>query len=255
VIPPTTFVSNPLSTSTTSELSEASIRVDLAAAFHFAVAHDLHEGIANHFSALLPDNQHFLINIYGLHFSEVTPDNLVVCDFEGRVVRGDGAPAASAKHIHAPIHRLLPQARVLLHTHQPHATALTMLQGGRLEHALQSTARFYGRDVYDTEYDGVALSDTVGERMANLISHNEIVFLGNHGVMTLGPTVARAYDDLYFLERVAKTQLLAASSGRPLALLSEPMLEATSRQSTYERLNLGYAENHFAALKRLHGFA
>jgi ribulose-5-phosphate 4-epimerase/fuculose-1-phosphate aldolase len=234
--------------------SEDELRSDLAAAFHFAVSHDLHEGIANHFSALLPDNQHFLINIYGLHFSEVTPDNLVVCDFDGNVVRGTGAPAASAKHIHAPIHRLLPQARVLLHTHQPHATALTMVRGGQLSMSLQATARFFGRDVYDTDYDGVALTDSVGERMAKVIGSNEIVFLGNHGVMTLGPTVARAYDDLYFLERAAKTQILAMSTGLPLADLSDEMAAETCRQSTYERLDLGYAENHFAALKRLHGF-
>jgi ribulose-5-phosphate 4-epimerase/fuculose-1-phosphate aldolase len=233
---------------------EDELRSDLAAAFHFAVTHELHEGIANHFSALLPDNQHFLINVYGLHFSEVTPSNLVVCDFDGRVVRGSGAPAASAKHIHAPIHRLLPQARVLLHTHQPHATALTMLQGGRLSMSLQATTRFYGRDVYDTAYDGVALADSVGERMAKVIGTNEIVFLGNHGVITLGPTVARAYDDLYFLERAARTQILAMSTGLALAELSDEMAAETCRQSTYERLDLGYAENHFAALKRLHGF-
>jgi ribulose-5-phosphate 4-epimerase/fuculose-1-phosphate aldolase len=236
----------------TIDATEEELREDLAAAFRFSVEHDLHEGIANHFSALLPDNQHFLINIYGLHFAEITPGNLVVCDFDGNVVRGQGAPAASAKHIHSPIHRLLPQARVLLHTHQPYSTALTMLKGGRLEPALQATARFYGRDVYDTDYDGVALSDNVGERMAKLIGDNEIVFLGNHGVITLGPTVARAYDDLYFLERAAKTQIIAMSSGLPLALLSDEMMQQTSRQSTYERLDLGYAANHFAALKRLH---
>lgn len=232
--------------------SEEELRIDLAAAFRFAVEHDLHEGIANHFSALLPGDEHFLINIYGLHFSEVTPANLVVCDMNGQVVRGSGAPAASAKHIHAPIHRLLPQARVLLHTHQPHATALTMVKGGRIEMALQAAARFYGRDVYDTEYDGVALDDSVGERMAKMIGAHEIVFLGNHGVITVGPSVARAYDDLYFLERVAKTQILAMSTGLPLAVMPADVLEQTYRQSEFERINLGYAENHFSALKRLH---
>jgi ribulose-5-phosphate 4-epimerase/fuculose-1-phosphate aldolase len=231
--------------------TEEELRIDLAAAFHLAVHHDLHESIANHFSVLLPDDNHFLVNPYGLHFSEVTASNLVVCDMDGHVVRGNGAPAASAKHIHAPIHRLLPQARVILHTHQPHATALTMVQGGRIEMALQAAVRFYGRDVYDTEYDGVALSDSVGERMAKMIGDNEIVFLGNHGVITVGPTVGRAYDDLYFLEKVAKTQILAQSTGLPLAIMSNELLEQTCRQSEYERLDLGYAENHFAALKRL----
>jgi len=115
------------------------LRVDLAAAFHLAVAYNLHEGIANHFSAVLPDGKHFLVNPFGLHFSEITASNLIVCDFDGKVVRGDGAHAASARHIHAPIHRLAPRAKVLLHTHQPYATALTMLSGGRLEWALHTT--------------------------------------------------------------------------------------------------------------------
>ncbi len=233
------------------EVTEEEIRIDLAAAFHLAVEHDLHEGIANHFSALLPDDTHFLINAYGLHFAEVTASNLLVCDMDGVVVRGNGAPAASAKHIHAPIHRLVPQARVLLHTHQPYATAITMVRGGRIEMAVQSAARFYGRDVYDTDYDGVALNDSVGERMAKMIGEHELIFLGNHGVMTVGPTVARAFDDLYYLERVAKTQAIAQSSGLPLTKMDADLLATTAEQSKYERLDLGYAENHFLALKRL----
>ena len=231
--------------------TEWNLRVDLAAAFHLAVANNLHEAIANHFSALLPDNQHFLVNPFGLHFSEITASNLIVCDFDGKVVQGDGAPSPSAHHIHAPIHRLVPRARVLLHTHQPYATALTMITGGRLEWALQTTCRFYGRVGYDTDYDGVALSDTVGERMAKTLGEFEVLFLGNHGVMTAAPTVAQAFDDLYFVERVAQTQILAMSSGRPLTLLAPELIEQVAAQTRYERLELGYIERHFEAQKRL----
>jgi ribulose-5-phosphate 4-epimerase/fuculose-1-phosphate aldolase len=232
-------------------VDEWRLRIDLAAAFHLAVANDLHEGIANHFSAVLPDGKHFLVNPFGLHFLEVTASNLLVCDLDGNVVRGDGEPAASARHIHAPIHRLVPRARVLLHTHQPHATALSMVAGGRLEWALHTTCRFYGRIVYDTDYDGVALADSVGERMAGIIGEAEVLFLGNHGVMTAAPTVAQAFDDLYFVERAAKTQLLAMASGRPLALLAPGLVEQVAAQTRYERFELGYVERHFAAQKRL----
>ncbi len=235
------------------QVSEAewALRVDLAAAFHLAVANDLHEGIANHFSAVLPGQRYFLVNPFGLHFSEITASNLIVCDFDGRVVRGDGAPAASAHHIHAPIHRLAPRAQVLLHTHQPYATALTMISGGRLEWALHTTCRFYGRVAYDTDYDGVALSDSVGERMAGILGDAELLFLGNHGVMTAAPTVAQAFDDLYFVERAAQTQLLAMSAGRPLALLAPEMIEQVAAQTRHERFELGYIDRHFAAQKRL----
>ncbi|WP_235281921.1 aldolase [Methyloterricola oryzae] len=231
--------------------SEWNLRVDLAAAFHLAVKYELHEGIANHFSAMLPDGQHFLVNPFGLHFAELTASNLIVCDLQGRVTRGEGAPAASAHHIHAPIHRLVPRARVLLHTHQPHATAISMIAEGRLEWALHTSCRFHGRVAYDRDYDGVALADTVGERMAAVLGDAEVLFLGNHGVMTVAPTVAQAFDDLYFLERAAQTQLLAMSSGQPLAMLDEDLIQQVAAQTRYERFELGYIERHFAAQKRL----
>jgi ribulose-5-phosphate 4-epimerase/fuculose-1-phosphate aldolase len=231
--------------------AEWNLRLDLAAAFHLAVAYNLHESIANHFSAVLPDGHHFLVNPFGLHFSEINASNLIVCDFEGNVIRGDGEPAASAHHIHAPIHRLVPRARVLMHTHQPYATALTMIEGGRLEWALHTACRFYGRVAYDTDYDGVALSDSVGERMAGILGDAEVLFLGNHGVMTAASTVAQAFDDLYFLERVAQTQLLAMSSGRPLRQLAPELIRQVADQMRHERFDLGYIEHHFAAQKRL----
>jgi ribulose-5-phosphate 4-epimerase/fuculose-1-phosphate aldolase len=231
--------------------TEWNLRVDLAAAFHLAVANNLHEAIANHFSAVLPDGQHFLVNPFGLHFSEITASNLIVCDFDGKVVRGDGEPSASAHHIHAPIHRLVPRARVLLHTHQPYATALTMIAGGRLEWALHTTCRFYGRVAYDNDYDGVALSDTVGERMAKILGDADVLFLGNHGVITAAQTVAQAFDDLYFVERAAQTQILAMSTGQPLARLASELIEQVAAQTRYERFELGYIERHFAAQKRL----
>lgn len=231
--------------------AERELRVDLAAAFHLAVAYQLHEGIANHFSALLPDGKHFLVNPFGLHFSEITASNLIVCDLDGRVVSGEGEPSASAHHIHAPLHRLVPRARVLLHTHQPYATALTMLAGGRLEWALHTTCRFYGRVAYDTDYDGVALADSVGERMAGVLGEADVLFLGNHGIITGAPTVAQAFDDLYFVERAAQTQILAMSSGRPLALLDDGFAQQVAAQFHHERFELGYIECHFAAQKRL----
>ncbi|MEY2679985.1 MAG: hypothetical protein RL661_216 [Pseudomonadota bacterium] len=230
---------------------EGQLRNDLAAAFHLAVKYDLHEGIANHFSALLPDGQHFLVNPFGLHFSEISASNLIVCDFEGRVVRGEGEPSASAHHIHAPVHRLVPRARVLLHTHQPHATALTMIEGGRLEWSLQSTCRFYGRVAYDTDYDGLASSDSVGERMARIIGDAEVLFLGSHGVMTAAPSIAQAFDDLYFLERVAQTQLLAMATGRPRVSLAPELIRQVADQMHHERFVLGYINRHFEAQKRL----
>lgn len=231
--------------------AERRLREDLAAAFHMAVANNLHEAIANHFSAVLPDQPHFLVNPFGLHFLEITASNLIVCDFDGKVVRGEGEPSPSAHHIHAPIHRLVPRARVLMHTHQPYSTALTMIAGGRIEWALQTACRFYGRVAYDNDYDGVALSDTVGEQMASILGDADVLFLGNHGVITAAPTVAQAFDDLYFIERVAQTQVLAMSTGRALTQLGSEIIEKVAAQTRYERFELAYIERHFEAQKRL----
>ncbi len=230
---------------------EQALRCDLAASFHMAVKFNLHEGIANHFSVVLPDSQHYLVNPLGLHFSEIKASNLIVCDFNGDVVKGEGIPSPAAKNIHSPIHRLVPKASVIMHTHQPYATALTMLENGHLEFALQTTCRFYDRVAYDSDYDGVALSDSVGERMAQLIGNADVLFLGNHGLVTLAPTIAQAFDDLYFIERIAETQLLAMSSGQPLKKLSDKIIQKVARQTHYERFEMGYIDIHFNALKRV----
>jgi len=71
----------------------------------------------------------FLVNPYGLAFAEVTASSLLICDFEGRVVLGEGRPEATAFFIHAQLHRLNPRATAAFHTHMPNATALCMLEG------------------------------------------------------------------------------------------------------------------------------
>ena len=126
-----------------------------------------------------------------------------------------------------------------------------MISGGRLEWALHTSCRFYGRVAYDTDYDGVALSDTVGERLAQILDDADVLFLGNHGIITAAPTVAQAFDDLYFVERAAQTQILAMSTGQPLVRLASELIEQVAAQTRYERFELGYIERHFAAQKRL----
>lgn len=231
--------------------SEDRLRADLAAAFRMAARENLHEGIANHFSAMLPDGGHFLINPFGLHFDEVTASSLIVCDLHGEVVRGNGEPSAAARNIHAPIHRELPRAKAVFHTHQPWSTALTMVGEGTLEMALQSSVRFYGRIAYDRGYDGVALDPRVGTRVARTVGDAEVLFMGNHGVLTVAPSIAQAWDDLYFLERCSQTQVLAMSTGRPLAVLDHDTIESAHAQTVFERIELDYIGKHFAAQKRL----
>jgi ribulose-5-phosphate 4-epimerase/fuculose-1-phosphate aldolase len=84
-----------------------------------------------------------------------------------------------------------------------------------------------------------------------MLGEAELMFMGNHGVITAAMTVPQAFDDLYFVERAAQTQIHAMSTGRPLVQLDQKMVEQVAAQTHYERFELGYIERHFAAQKRL----
>ncbi len=199
-------------------------KIDLAAAHRLAVLHELEEGIDNHFTVTVPGHDdRFLILPFGLHWSEARASDMVVFDEAGNTLEGDGVVELSAQCIHAPIHRIA-GARVVLHTHQTWALALNMLKDNRLVPASQTAAFFHGCVAYDDTYAGTADSLEEGERLAHLIGDKSIVFMKNHGVLVVGDTVARAYKRLYFLERVCRAQVLAMSTGKPLAPLADEIV-------------------------------
>src|SRR5690606_35602823 len=132
------------------------IRIDLAAAYRMAARQGLNEGICNHFTMMVPGTEdRFLLIPYGLHWSEVTASSLIEVDFAGNVIEGEGEAEATAFCIHAPIHRARPDAVCLLHTHMPHATALSLLEDFRFPFVSQNELGFYGRIAYDEEYAGL----------------------------------------------------------------------------------------------------
>src|SRR5690242_21240936 len=121
---------------------EQEARIDLAAAFRLAVRMDLHEGVCNHFSVMLGRDR-FLLNAYGLHWSEVTASNLLGLDAAGKILEGEGQVEKTAFYIHSRIHLAHPRAKCVLHTHMPYATCLTLLAEGRLEMVEQNALRFH----------------------------------------------------------------------------------------------------------------
>lgn len=206
-------------------------RLDLAACFRMAARLGLAEGICNHFSAVVPGRDDLmLVNPYGFAFAEVTASSLVICDFQGRVVAGAGVPEATAFHIHARLHLRHPRARAAFHTHMPNATALAMLDGPPLVWAGQTALKFHGRTLVDEDYNGLALDAAEGDRIAGTLGDADIVFMRNHGVLVVGPGIAEAWDDLYYLERAAEAQRLAMSTGRPLRPVPEAVARATAAQ-------------------------
>ena len=112
----------------------------------------------------------------------------------------------------------------------PYATALSMTEGDPLIFAGQTALKFYGRTAVDRDYNGLALDHREGERIANAIGDADIVFMTHHGVMVVGPTIAEAWDDLYYLERAAEVQLLAMSTGRQIVPVKPEIAEAAYRQ-------------------------
>jgi len=209
-------------------------KVQLAAAHRLATIHDLEEGIDNHFTVTVPGyTDRFLILPFGFHWSEACASHMVQFDETGRTLEGEGIVELSAYCIHAPIHRIA-GARVVMHTHQTWAVALNMLKDNRLLAANQ-TAAFMAKDIaYDDHYAGTADTLDEGQRLAALMGDKPIVFMKNHGVLVTGETVAQAYRRLYTLERVCRTQILALSTGKPLEVLSEEIVDAVLAPAALE---------------------
>src|SRR3954464_8749285 len=233
---------------TTSALEQAA-RVDLAAAFRLAVRLDLHEGVCNHFSFMLPDGKRFLLNAYGMHWSEVSASNLLALDAQGRVLSGAGEYEKTAFYIHARIHLANAHAACVLHTHMPHATALTLLEDGRLEMVEQNALRFDDDIAYDDTYNGLVVDSTEGDRLARVLGAKRVMFLANHGVIVVGPSIAEAFDSLYYLERACRLQVLARSTGGKLRPVRPEVVRETYRMILADTPK--YAGAHFTALKRI----
>jgi len=226
-------------------------RVDLAACFRAAARLGMNEGVCNHLSAVVPGHDDlFLVNPDGWGFGEITASRLLICDYEGNVVAGVGVPEPTAFFIHARVHLRVPRAKAAFHTHMPNATALAMLEGPPFSYALQTSLRFQNRMAIDEHYNGVALSTEEGDRIASTIGDADIVFMKNHGVMVVAPTIHKAWDDLFYLERAAQAEILALSTGRKLAALPQSMIDQTLAQIRANAGNRRSARLHLDSVKR-----
>jgi ribulose-5-phosphate 4-epimerase/fuculose-1-phosphate aldolase len=209
----------------------AAARDDLAAAFRIAAAHGLNEGIDNHFSLAVPGRDDlFLLNRYGPHWSEMTPDDILVLDLDGTVVDGRGEWETTAFMIHRGCHRARPDARAVFHTHQPYATALAMTVDGLDTRVHQNSTYFHER-ITRLEFGGLAHDGSEGDRIAGAVTDGaKVVMLDSHGVIAIGTDCADAWFTLYFVERAAQVQVLAASTGSPLIRMRDEVARRTRDQ-------------------------
>ncbi len=224
-------------------------RVALAATFRWATRLGFHEGICNHFSLMIPGRDDlFLINAHGAHWSQITAGSLMLLDSEGKIVDGEGRVEDTALYIHWRVHWALPHARCVLHTHMPYATALTSLEDQRLHMINQNCVRFHDRIVYDDAYNGLALDNDEGDRIATALGDRGVMFMGNHGILVVGRTLANAWDDLYYLERACKNQVLAMSTGLPLREIPTQLVQAAKNQILGDG---AYGESHLSAIQQV----
>lgn len=224
------------------------LRRDLAAAFRLCHKFGWSESVGNHFSAAVSaDGRQFLLNPRWQHFATIRASDLLLLDADDDgVMHRPNPPDPSAWAVHGGLHRALPEARVILHCHSPYATALACLKDPTLLPLDNNTARFFGRIGYSLDFGGISDSDDEIAHLAAAMAGKTALVMGNHGISIAGETVADAFEDLYFFEKAAQTQLLALASGKPLAVLSDDVARNTAEGWSPYR---GMASRHFEYLK------
>jgi ribulose-5-phosphate 4-epimerase/fuculose-1-phosphate aldolase len=199
-------------------------RCDLAAAFRWTARLNMHEAVANHFSlAVDDDGTRFLMNPNQVHFSRIRASDLLLIDAKDpETMNRPDAPDPTAWGLHGSIHRNVPHARCVMHVHSIHATVLASLADSLLPPIDQNSAMFFGRQVVDENYGGLAFEEE-GERCSRLLSDpkTQVMVMGNHGILVIGNTVAEAFNRMYYFERAAETYIKALWTGRPLRRLSD----------------------------------
>lgn len=209
---------------------ERRMRIDLAACYRLIALNGLDDLLATHISARVPGREeHFLINPYGLLFSQVTASSLVKVDLAGNIVSPSPwgiNPAGFV--IHSAIHGARPDVVCIIHTHTVAGMAVACLSEGLLPIS-QKSLRFYNRIAYH-DYEGK--SDDLDERarLVRDLGDRNAMILRNHGLLMCGATIGRAYHGMLNLEKSCKVQLAAMQSGGRLIQLSPAVQEHAARQ-------------------------
>ncbi|KQP12232.1 aldolase [Pseudorhodoferax sp. Leaf267] len=211
--------------------AERQVREDLAAAYRLVALYGMDDSIYTHISARVPgtDDQ-FLINPFGMLFRDITASSLVKIDLQGRLVEPsawDVNPAGFT--IHSAVHAARHDAVCVLHTHTVAGVAVSSLAGG-LAPCNQWALQFHQRVAYH-DYEGIALNRAERERLvADLGPEHRAMILRNHGLVTLGRSVAEAFILMHNLERACRVQVAVQSTGQPTYPVPEEVCELTAQQ-------------------------
>ena len=228
---------------------EWSLRVQLAATYRIFDMLGWTELIYNHISLRVPGPEvHFLINPFGLHYSEVTASNLLKIDLSGRVIgesRWTFNPAGFTPH--ATIHAGIAQAHCVMHTHTTAGMGVACLEDG-LEPGNFYAAQLHGKLAYH-DFEGITVHADEGPRLLRSIGGRPAVILRNHGLLAWGDTIARTFAVMWLLQRACEIQLATRSMGRA-RLIDESIQRQCTADSLQFSPRFGAGQDVFDALVR-----
>ena len=208
-------------------------RIDLAAAYRLVALMGWDDMVYTHITAKIPGPEHhFLINPYGMMFDEITASSLVKVDLAGNVVMDSPFPINPAGFtIHSAVHAAREDAGCVLHTHSVNGVAVSAQADGVLPISQQSIFVLSSLGYHD--HEGVALRDDEKPRLVRDLSNNNFFMLRNHGLLTVGQSVADAFMAMYTFESVCMIQVRAQSGGGRLTMI-DPAIIATSAQQAQQ---------------------
>ena len=186
----------------------------------------------------------------GQHFSNIKASDLVLIE-ENNFEKMKNKPEIvdpTAINIHGAIHKKVPHAKCILHVHSKYATALSCLKDPTLPPIDQNTMRFYNRIALYDDFGGLGFEEE-SEKMANSIGNHSTLLLANHGILTAAPTIAQAFDDLFYFEKACETYLTALSTGKELNIASNEVAEKTAQD--WENYSTDMAGLHLKAIRSI----
>jgi ribulose-5-phosphate 4-epimerase/fuculose-1-phosphate aldolase len=231
--------------------NEAQLRVDLAACYRLVALFGWDDLVFTHISARIPGkDHHFLINPYGMLFEEITASSLVKVDLSGEKV----APSPHAINpagfvIHSAIHAAREDVTCVLHLHTSAGVAVSAQKGGLLPVSQQATIVLASLGYHD--YEGIALRDDEKPRLVRDLGTHTGLIRRNHGLLTVGATIADAFVAMFVLQRACEIQLLAQSGGSELIAVDPRIVEGVKANVTAVTRGLGGALAWPGLLRRL----
>ena len=224
---------------------EWQLRVDLAACYRLVAAYGWSDLVFTHISAKLPASvagpeHQFLINPYGLMFDEITASSLVKVDMHCNKLHDSPFPVNPAGFvIHSAVHEARPEAQCVLHTHTRAGVAVSAQKNGVLPLSQQSTFVLGSLAYHD--YEGVAIRDDEKARLQADLGEANFLMLRNHGLLTVGRTIADAFLSMYTFENTCRIQIDAQAGGAELVTVNPAILEGVSHAMKVQTGGMGGA--------------